>query len=91
MTNGEKAEINKMGRALYKIYDASKVASDLNNITNALLEAATMPSTTALRTIVKALAIQVGEAAARVEDIRYFVDEGLAFPEAECDEDIKED
>lgn len=79
----EQEFIREMGMALYKIRDAAKVASDLDSIGYALYEAAGMQDTKALRTIVRALAQQVGECVTTLEGIRDIVDKTMSMPEAE--------
>lgn len=73
----------EMGVALYKVRDTYKVAADLNEIAKALIEAATMPSAPALRTIVRSLAVQIVDAATRVEGIKDIVDEVMSMPNPE--------
>lgn len=83
MKNTEQEFVKEMGMALYKIRDAAKVASDLDSIGYALYEAAEMQDTKALRTIVKALAQQIGECVTTIEGIRDLVDKTTSMPEAE--------
>ena len=57
---------------------------EIDAIANALIEAAIMPSSsTALRTIVRALAFRLGDMSAKAEDIIEIVNTGLTLPEAE--------
>lgn len=85
MTQRELEFAKDMGRTLYKVRDdASRLAPDLNEIAYALIEAANMPSGAAtLRTIVRALAVQIVDAATKVEGIKDIVDETMSMPEAE--------
>lgn len=85
MTQRELEFAKDMGVTLYKVRDdASKVAPDLDEIAYALIEAANMPSSAAaIRTIVRALAVQIVDAATKVEGIKDIVDETMSMPEAE--------
>ena len=69
--NWQEKLLREMGLALIKIYFRSDVASDLKRITNELREVAETSSDAALRTNIKALAVLLGEAAEKVDDIRH--------------------
>ena len=69
---------------LRELKDTVKELNDTIKSLNALIEAAIMPSSsTALRTIVRALAFRLGDMSAKAENIIEIVNTGLTVPEAE--------
>lgn len=79
----EDERILRMDAALNRIEGVVKELQEIDSIVNALIEAATMPSSTALRTIVRALAFRLGDMSAKAEDIIEIVNSGFTVPEAE--------
>ena len=84
----EDERLLRMDDALNRIGVVAHELHEIDSIVNALIEAATMPSSTALRTIVRALAFRLGDMSAEAEDIIEIVNTGRTVPEAEkeCDE-----
>lgn len=88
MRREEKRHTN-MVSALVAIDDKLLELSELASISTALLEAATMPSEDALRTIVRALAFRLEYLNDVCDEIESTVTDGLREPEAEEDtEDV---
>lgn len=76
--------IIRMDAALNRIEAVAQELQEIDAIANALIEAAIMPSSsTALRTIVRALAFRLGDMSAKAEDIIEIVNTGLTLTEAE--------
>lgn len=83
MTAREKEKLANMERALGEIDDKLLELSELASIGTALLEAATMPSEDALRTIVRAMAFRLEYFNDVCDEIENAVTDGLREPEAE--------
>ena len=75
----EEKALKEMGTALANISIRSAVASDLDQITHALCEAAETSSDTELRTTVKALAVRLRWAAAKVDEIKCLAEKATAI------------
>ena len=71
----EEKMLKEIGTALAKISIRSAVASDLDQITHALCEAAETSSDTDLRETVKALAVRLRWATSKVDEIRSLSEE----------------
>ena len=80
----EEKLLKEMGTALAKISIRSAVASDLDQITHALCEAAETSSDTDLRETVKALAVRLRWATSKVDEIKCIAEKATAMPEG-CD------
>ena len=74
----EEKALKEMGTALAKISIRSDVASDLDQITHALCEAAETSSDTDLRETVKALAVRLRWATSKVGEIRSLSEEFMS-------------
>lgn len=79
----EKEKLANMELALANINDKLLEMSELASISTALLEAATMPSEDALRTIVRALAFRLEYLDDVRDEIERTAHDGLREPEAE--------
>lgn len=85
----EKEKLANMEQALGEIDEKLVEMSELASISTALLEAATMPSEDALRTIVRALAFRLEYLGDVRDEIERTAHDGLREPEAEEDtEDV---
>lgn len=91
MTAREKEKALRMELALANINDKLLELSELASISTALIEAATMPSEDALRTIVRALAFRLEYLDDVRDEIESAVTDGLREPEAEGAEDDETD
>ena len=76
--------LKEMGTSLAKISIRSAVASDLDQITHALCEAAETSSDTDLRETVKALAVRLRWATSKVDEIKCIAEKATAMPDG-CD------
>ena len=79
----EKEKLANMEQALGEIDDKLLELSELASISTALIEAATMPSEDALRTIARALAFRLEYLNDVCDEIDRTVMDGLREPEAE--------
>lgn len=76
-----------MESCLYRIEGRTRELEELEKIGDALIEAATMPSSRALREIVRSLGFRLFSMATIVQDIKDDAETGLQEPEAEEEEE----
>lgn len=81
MENRENME-NKARESLEALYYEILPMREVVEISNALFEAAAMPSVKAMRTIIKALAYRLDSLGGTYRAVESIINEGLAEPEA---------